>query len=632
MKRLLGAVLTVAFWIGANLSATAESPLKSVRLSRDGAGPSHIFWVKGASPPFPGKDVIGIVDPLLSAVRLYTVSRSKPESIGFDARLESIGACALPSNFRPWRILQLKNETHIESMPQPGKRGSNAKKGDFQSLIYSLRRDIVERVTPAALKTAGEAIDTTSWDPLKFVQCGSLVGSAGSVGRTAPFTATRDDAQPARTIILRNGPLALTGPQKLIVRARTGGKFQLYGVKELEPGPSGKVVQITEGVPTGDGMLRLNQRLLVFTVDSSKPTQEISFDDTHFRSKIGQRPLAVLPTGEILAMGRQLSDDKTAHFFRVQSCGFIGAARTLRNSLCGDESQSIVARYDTDTKSVQQIPPGSVGTAETQERETGNSIFSRVAKLANFRWTVDTSGLPDLCRSVAGCKVQGQDVPFVPLKGIRLTRGNYAQTGYPYAQTESSVDFDRFAKAYENREFENALKNVKTEQRSLPGNLADGFTGDLGIDCSGLLQVAWAGRASDPSKRLSTSALQNGSDISYRCANRLPDISYLRSGDAIGIHVDPGADHVVLYGANLPFDGASSSWLVLESTSSCDGVCWSVYEPSFFNGWGLYRASNRKDKACPPSSFETSIKNAPFPSKFMDWRNKVVDRLPLHGE
>jgi hypothetical protein len=70
----------------------------------------------------------------------------------------------------------------------------------------------------------------------------------------------------------------------------------------------------------------------------------------------------------------------------------------------------------------------------------------------------------------------------------------------------------------------------------------------------------------------------------------------------------------------LKFDGANTSWLVLESSSSCDGVCWSVYDPSFFNGWGIYRARGRTDVACPFESDESSVERAPIPRTADEWR------------
>ena len=383
-------------------------------------------------------------------------------------------------------------------------------------------------------------------------------------------------------------------------------------------------------------MVRLNQRLLLFGADGSKPMREIGFDDTHFRSKLGQKPLAVLPTGEVLAMGRDLiprpGGAGSDMAFRIQSCGFLMQNGNTGSSLCSDAGNAVQSRHNADTTPAPETPPAgdhsAQAVASVVRKETANSIFLNVKKFAELAWEVDASVLPEVCRTIGGCLPNAGGKPFVALKGIRLTRGSYKQTGFPYAQTESFRDVDAFFEAVDKKRLTPALHNVLNKPAGLPGNLRDDFQGDLGIDCSAFLQAAWNGRTADLDKRISTGVLQN-QRIRFVCPDRLPDASYLRSGDAIGIHVSPGADHVVLYAANVAFDGASEFWLVQESTSACDGVCWSVYDPSFFNGWGLYRASNRADKSCLPSKKETSIVEAPFPTEYSAWRSAVVRGLPL---
>lgn len=640
-------IVALALWLASAVGGLgAESALKNIRISKDGAGPSHLFWLSGPSQVFPDRDVVGIVDPLVAAVRLYTVRRSVRGGPAINDRLESIGVCALPIQFRPWRILQLKDEVQIEGMPKPGKNRHNANRPDFTTSLYSIKRDIVSSAALQSLKKSLAIIDDKSWDPVSAKACGEVMGADGTAGRGAAFNATRAKNRPNRTILLTNKASALSDTSTLTVRARTGGEFYLFSIRELEPAPSARVVQITEGAPTKDGMVRLNQRLLLFGKDGSKPFGEISFDDTHFRSKIGHKPLAVLPTGEVLAMGKQITGDNPEAVFRIQSCGFIGAMPAAnKDPLCADEAKVAVSmRSDADadtSKTGDASAPGKneKDLAASNTGENANSIFGRVSDLATFPWSVDTTELDSDCRTYSGCTVQGQKKPFVALKGIRLTRGTYSQAGLPYAQTETFEDFDRFFDTFGKQRFAKsptapngfaeALKNVRTKQKGLPGNLKDDFTGDLGIDCSALVQLAWNGRPAGDKHRTSTSSIQNSEDIAYRCPSRLRDPSYLRSGDAIGVHVTNAAEHIVLYAANIPFDGASEFWLVLESSSACDGVCWSVYDPSFFNGWGLYRASNRSDKACPAASDDTSIVRAPFPTDLSDWREKVVKGLPI---
>lgn len=162
----------------------------------------------------------------------------------------------------------------------------------------------------------------------------------------------------------------------------------------------------------------------------------------------------------------------------------------------------------------------------------------------------------------------------------------------------------------------------------------DGFGGDVGLDCSGLVQVAWGawrrpahavnGSTRLVRDRLSTAAIQNFSD-GLLCQARLPSADWLMPGDAINLNVEHTTNHVMLYAATIQVDGASDAWLMLESASGCDGVCWSVYDPSFFNGWGLYRAVGRADAPCPGKLNRSS---APIPSTFDKW-STMVDSVPI---
>jgi hypothetical protein len=119
--------------------------------------------------------------------------------------------------------------------------------------------------------------------------------------------------------------------------------------------------------------------------------------------------------------------------------------------------------------------------------------------------------------------------------------------------------------------------------------------------------------------------LQSQPIIPYRCPARVPDVTALRPGDAIALSVQSDISHVTIFRSQVELDGANAVWLVLESSSSCDGVCWTFYDPGFFNGWGLYRAAGRSDAPCPPEDENsTSIADTPIPSDPDKWR--VVSR------
>lgn len=623
--------------------------LDEIRIYKDGAGPSHIFWLSGPSKNYPDQDIVGILDPLLSAVRLYALQRGPvrgEQAPGpIKERLKLIGACGLPVTFRAWRLHHLKNEVRIESMPDPGAKRYEATRGDFFTDAYAVPRNLVAATRPAALAAAGNAIDKLGWNPAAegTPQCGRITVTGGALGLAAPFAAERDaNRQGGQVFVLTNEEAALSGKRRLVIDARASRLENVVSVRELEPSQSGPVVQVTERLKSTDGMIRMRQKLLLFPARGAGRPRTITFDDTFIRRKIGLKPLAVMPGGEILAMGRQSTGtDGERKFFRIQSCGHIGSR--IRAELCTDDADTVSSQVPADTSIHTEVAMRSAEGAQAvdvpQRVETAASIFTgkrgaanmSVADLAEFRWQVDAARLPKDCRTIVGCKPANQDVNFIPLPGVRLSFGAYSQKGLPYAQTDSLADYDRFFEGAKLGKFDEALGSVTNSQGWVPGNLEDKFTGEVGIDCSALVQVAWNGRKSNPLDRLSTHQLQTDKNltgkVSYRCPDRLADPTLLRAGDAISISLDGVGEHVVLYAATVRLDGASEFWLVLESSSSCGGVCWSIYDPSYFSGWGLYRAANRRDLSCPPPNpTATSIASAPFPTTFKAWCEKVSPR------
>jgi hypothetical protein len=614
--------------LSSHQSKAVAANLESIRTAPDGGGPSHIFWLNGPAPGAGGKDIVAVVDPLFAAIRLFDVRRIvEGQNDSLSDRIDLIGVCALPVDFRPWRIHHLKDEVRIEGMPEAKGDPHNAAVKDFSTKLYKVNRALVSAESLPALKKAAALIPGVDWNPAPPTkQCGEL-GAAGPVGRDAQFSAKRRPNFPLGTIFLTNKPTALTSVRELEVRARTGPKEGLYSAKELEPAGSSRIVQITEAVDSADGVLRFSQRLLAYDNNSQKVTTEITFDDRFLRYKIGQRPLAVMPSGELLAMGNDRDGD-----FNIQSCGKIGAIQ--KNNVCAG---SDVVRSENDPN----IPkPGDQIIADANQQaveklDVGGfgAIFNRAKPFYTREWKVNTSGLPGECRSAAGCPIDGRPPKqaFVPLRGIRLAHGPYVQIGAPYAQTDTlgpAFDFmdksSSQALAQNPDGFAAALRDVVQKGEGVPGNLNDHFKGELGIDCSALIQVAWNGAGKNPAAadRLSTGTLQKYG-ASYICKGRLPNADFLRPGDAIGLAVKSAAHHVVLYGAPFQFDGASYFWLVLESASACDGVCWSVYDPSFFNGWGVYRAKGRKDFGCV-SSEKAAIEDHPIPADFDAWQKLVA--------
>ncbi len=583
------------FFATAVPAANAEpTAVDQIRVSSDGAGPSHLFWLASASDGT--ADIIGIIDPLFSAVRIYSIRTTESSAVPLSSRMTKVGACALPVALRPWRIHHLKQTVAIESMPEPGAAGFTTTADAMRTHIYTISRNIVA-TAPARVAEAGRQIDTTAWDPASAQQCGSLAGEAGRIGAGMPERARRGQNNPARTIILTNTAEALAPAAELIVRSNAVGQYRLISARELEPTPSFRAVQISEALPTSDGVLRIRQRVLTFSGPTGEATRQFTFDDTLMRSKLGLKPLAVMPTGELLAMGKDFTTASNPKF-KLFSCGLLQSpSRSPASPICSNDGDAVAGHQEVDREPVPQpdLPaqPDDRGPA-SRRNLSARSIFEAARPLADYVLRVDASHMPEECRSILGCPVTDQPgLNFVPIRGIRLTRGTFERRGVPYAQADIPDDVVRLTHTSPET-FAAALTRAPDGVHDVPGNLQDGLKGDLGIDCSGLVQLAFDGGSER--SRLDTLEIQNF-ETDLLCSERLPGADYLRPGDIINLNVKQ-INHVVLFASALRLDGANDVWLTLEASSACDGVCWSVYDPSYFNGWGLYRASGRRDAPC----------------------------------
>lgn len=564
---------------------SGQDRVSRIRAEADGGGPSHLFWLAHGEP---GSEIVGIVDPLYAAIRLYAVSDADATHGAIQSRLIRLGACALPVSFRPWRIHQLKRRVLIESMPEPGSAGYLVKPAALETRMFRMRRGLVTPASLGRLRLALAALDSPRWNPATAPSCGSLMGK-GPMGVGASVVMRRGLHHAARTITIEGGPAALAPRARLTVRSGQG--YRLLSVRELEPARARRVIQTSEQLPGADGVVHVRQRLII-TRRNGQVVRYIDIVGGELAGKSAFRDIAVLPTGEILALGKRFVPGRRPDF-ALFSCGLITESAPAAGGSCV-KSEGPLPRAMAGAASQRTLEPSAWSSPRSLN---ARSIFDLVRPLLDIHWSVDTRNLPEPCRSATGCPVPDQRPNFVPLRGIRLTRGTYQQTGAPYAQTESLADFDRLRRATA-PELSAALAHVMEGKRGWPGNLADGLRGDLGIDCSALLQIAW-GRREAP-VRWSTATITNFADAAL-CTRRLPSPDWLRAGDAIGLRTGE-TNHVMLFAEPMRIDGANIAWLVLESSSSCDGVCWSVYDPSILNGWSLYRAAGRSDVPCPRRS------------------------------
>lgn len=637
-SRTRSAIFALLAWIVSSAvpAAAADNVVEQIRVSADGAGPSHLFWI-GSLPNGAGERV-GIVDPLFAAIRMFDVEPRSNLRPKLHDRLKPAGVCSLPVSFRPWRLHQLKDSVVIESMPSPGRALQNATAETLRDDQYVLVRERLLTDSKGEFAGAASTISDAAWDPTKAPACGSLTRTSVVLGSGMPEQAERGRNNPRRTIHLWNSAGALAPTDRLIVRSPNGQAFALLSARELEPTKSTRIVQTTEGIDADDGIFRVTQRLVSYSRVSGRALATLTFNDRFVRSKIGLRPVTVLPDGEVLAMGKYISEDASA--FRIISCGVLGETAFAQGDLCVADEGAVEAISTPDLKAV-DVPvtedDGIAGSSGPKTGLTARTIFENVRPLIDFRMTVDASRMPDECRDPGGCFTgqtdsNGKKLNFVPIRGIRLTRGFFERSGVPYAQANLPADLDGImSSTFEQRS--QTLADVMTARSGIPGNLMDHFEHDAGIDCSGLVQVAFGARSRRPHRepssnelvddRLSTASIQNFED-GLLCTSRLPNFGYLRPGDAINLNVAHTTNHVMLYAATIRVDKANDTWLMLESASGCDGVCWSLYDPSFFNGWGLYRAAGRSDERCPGKRARTETV---IPTDFNSWA-AMVQNVP----
>lgn len=287
-----------------------------------------------------------------------------------------------------------------------------------------------------------------------------------------PERAERGRNNPRRTIWLSNEPGALAPAARLIVRSPNGQAFRLISARELEPTAKTRIVQTTEGIAADDGIFRVTQRLVSYSRATGRPLATLTFNDRFVRSKIGLRPVMVLPDGEVLAMGKYIKEDASA--FRLVSCGTLGENASSRSDLCVGDEGAVEAMAAPDLKAVDQEQyldqTAAVDSVQTGARVTSRTIFANVAPVVNFRMTVISSGMPEACRAPSGCFTgqhdeHGKALNFVPIRGIRLTRGQFERHGVPYAQADLPGDLDAImSSSFEQRT--RALVDVMTAKHT----------------------------------------------------------------------------------------------------------------------------------------------------------------------
>lgn len=605
-----------------------------VRDIPDGPGVFNIFWAATYNATNEkSQDIVGVIDPLFAALRLYMVDSHQ----GAIDAIDEIGVCAMPIEFRPWQLHQKAETLEIESMPiaKDLKTINKAKIPDFTNVLYSIDREFLRQNIKSFSKAlaklnASETGNGAPWYPEENIQCGKIINNVNKPAQTAPIKYQKHDTEFAPQIEIK--PEA----KKPIIAQASKSAADLIFAHSIGEVPSGNMVWMAESQKSDIGIVKLKQRL-VFYDKENNPKWSKWFDETNIRYKLPLAPIMALPNGNLLAIGEN-KNPNGRKAYSIFSCGspLSGMSFQTNFELCGQ----------SDLSDLSELKPQIAIAKEAEKKPlfpninlnfsgiNEDKIFANMAPHLSIRWRVNTDLLPDECRKSKGCTTNISKNAYVPLKSMRLTKGEYSHLGTPYAQADMSVA-NGFLKIVgteaENpplvgdaapppNYFTQSLSEIMSGGKKTPGNLNDYWAHDYGIDCSAFLQTAWGG--GEFSGRTNTAALQNGK-FGLACQNRVQNIEKLESGDAIGVRIDGGPNHVVIFANTQVFDGANQSWVVIESASSCDGVCVSVYDPVFFNGWGIYRAKNRSDKNCPDGSSKQNILANPIPSNKASWAKKT---------
>jgi hypothetical protein len=192
---------------------------------------------------------------------------------------------------------------------------------------------------------------------------------------------------------------------------------------------------------------------------------------------------------------------------------------------------------------------------------------------------------------------------------MRFGRGAVERRGVPYGQRQTYAGIPMAAKPAADLDHTIAADGAvllrafsqKDGVTSIVSDINnDKLLGDFpdlklfGIDCSTLIAKLW-GQPAAPTGTLVDNANKNE-------LGRIRGMDRMSYGDAFLIRLsDKGTlvNHVAMFRESRPAGpgDTSSGIVVLESSSSCGGVCITMYDEAFFDGWALIGARPLKGQA-----------------------------------
>jgi len=423
------------------VESNAQRVLRFAAADRDGGGPTHVFAV--------GLDLVAIVDPFSGGIHVINAESG-----------ERAGVCALPADWRPWRLvrggdfIRIVNEAETETIDVALHRIANPKPG----CVLSAR--------PYAAST-DRAI--------------RLVRS------------TRTPALEIQVPIERS-PMG----RPLIIRSND---FELLGARELERTNEYRHFIATKlaGPDDGSGKIRVSMHVLRFARDG-RLSGIITLQHDNWRKR-GFDHVAILPNGHAVVMWGTREAG-----FRIQTFRFgeMGVSR-WNAAISTQPGIAVNQSVPTGASVGREEEAGAVSEASDISalgRRTPRQIAVSAAAFVDAYWTYERRG-----REI---KADGiHQVPF----GNPPTLAPWVQ---PLGTRRIEIAASQRGVAYSNGGVDTPDSFRARVRRVLPGHIGDMLPGNAcqiasdypaGVDCSAFVWHAWGLRVCSPNRSINTSVI-----------------------------------------------------------------------------------------------------------------------------
>jgi hypothetical protein len=601
-----------------------------IRPYANGAGPTAIFRFGRQQD----RDVFAVVDPTLWRIQFFTLK--DPDGSSFLERFTKRGDCLLPPTFRVWRVHQHENRVVLQSQPDV----------PVKALIFG---------------------DKEKPQPITF-RALSLPAAAADIGRVMGQTPTSVDDKPgpdrpcSSVADMEKLPLFTKSDAATKVE---GGGTEIFSVSRINPpkelGEFGRTTYplaikgrylvsaqeleygSIDGVPVRHFLVTtrtavpgfVSTEVVLVRRSLAGPEARMRINLGLSRVKMGHRNVAISSKGEVLVMG---AFDKQQ--FRVHACPF--ETKTAEGNK-GAKKNKKAEDAHCDIPDVPSDPATQPGSSEPPPSQASPSpvpqkaskLWQQAFNYSEQFYNVDIGNLPDDClrlkgneKTTASCNV-AEKFPWTPLSELRFANGSATRKGVPYAQNSGGKKTGDKArplfKASDKigKPISKPIRDVSVSPPFVFGDIENAdktISSDdivvFGIDCSAFLSQLWGLEDAAETETLIKRANEGKGQI-----KRLNEIKEAHIGDAFVINIKNEVsgvhllNHVVVYQQDDQRSGptdSSHAVFVVESSSSCGGVCWSFYDESFFHGWGIIKHEHSKD---PPQGMPD------IPLSVSQWQN-----------